>query len=173
MISLFYETRPCKSDFHSKKIPPLRNLFWTRGLQPFSVHADLHALVLVRNRTVETHLDFIEVDMHDFLTIRTNFRNLSVKINRVSTHRATCNYNTDDLCFLLHDVAVLSRKIKMMKSNRLGGFLLSNISIFLENPTLSELKKFIPFFSFLFRQLLLFSPTALRSVMNLNVRQTI
>jgi len=98
-----------------------------------SVHTDLHPLVVRRYRAMQADFHLIEIDVHDFFAIGTDLGNLTVKINGIPTYRTTRNHNTDDLGFLLHDATFLSRNIvKMMKSDRLAGFLPANISIFFE-----------------------------------------
>jgi hypothetical protein len=51
---------------------------------------------------MEAYFDFIQVDMYYFFTVSTNFRDLPIKIDWVPTAGATCNDQSNYLCFLLH-----------------------------------------------------------------------
>jgi hypothetical protein len=51
---------------------------------------------------MQTHFNFIEIDMDQLFTICTDLGDLSVKIDRIAAAGATCNNNADDLGFLLH-----------------------------------------------------------------------
>ena len=51
---------------------------------------------------MKTYFNFIKVNVYNFFAVCTNFCNLSIKINRVSTTRATCNNQANHLCFLFH-----------------------------------------------------------------------
>jgi hypothetical protein len=72
-----------------------------RNLCTTSIHADLNTLIF-RRWTMETDFNLVQIDMNDFLTIRTHFCYLPIEIDRISTTRTTGYNNTDDLGFLLH-----------------------------------------------------------------------
>lgn len=58
---------------------------------------------------MEADFDFIHIDMDNLLAVGANLRDLAIKIDRISTARATGNNNANDSCFLFHFSAILSK----------------------------------------------------------------
>jgi len=97
---------------------------------------------------MQANLDLVQIDLHNFFTVSTDFSNLAIKINGIPTNRATRNNDTDHLGFLLHDSDILSRNgSKMLKSDCSGGILASNIIIFSEKTIPPAIKKNLPLMS--------------------------
>jgi hypothetical protein len=63
---------------------------------------------------MEAHFHLVEVDMHEFFTVRADFSNLTIKVDRVSAARATCDYDADDSRLMLHVTTFLSIGSKMI-----------------------------------------------------------
>ncbi len=90
------------------------------GTAERSVHADLDALPF-RRRSVEAHFDLIQVDVDDLFAVGAHFRHLPVEIDRISATGAARNDNTNDLCFLLHDMQSFRKWSKCGYFVTLGG----------------------------------------------------
>ena len=62
---------------------------------------------------MKVNLNFVQIDMDQFFTIRTDFCHLAVEIDRIIATRTTRYHNSNDLGLLLHVLAILSQILEI------------------------------------------------------------
>jgi len=70
---------------------------------------------------MEAHFDLIQIDVDDLFAVGAHFRDLPIEIDRISATGAARNDNTNDLCFLLHDMQSFRKWAKCGYFVTLGG----------------------------------------------------